>query len=569
MDYNAIRQRIRGPIFSIITTFTREGKEVDHGATASYIRWLYSQGARIFYAMAFNTRYLLMTEEEIFRTNEVVIDTVRALNDPECFVIVGDPLNCSTETSIRFAKHAWERGADCISLIFRAYLFSDDQVYAHYRAVADACEIPLLVHEMPFMKGIPKHQDGKWSLELLNRLADIPNVVAMKEDAKEDDYTRRVVDLVSDRVAIVVSGNGLQQWSKVGDKCAAWLTGIGNFIPRSELDFYEAFQRSRTEDDDEQLKVCARIIDDIEKPYFWIKDNWGWHPGIKSTLDALGLMSRQERMPYQPLTDEQHARVVEILRGIAQRAPDYLVMPEIIGMPPTTRRLAVIPARGGSTRLPRKNVRLLAGKPLIRWMVETVVKTGLFETVVVSTDDDEIFDAVRDLPVTRHIRPAEHATVSATALNAMLDLMEHDVGIDGDPRPYDVFAYFLPTCPFLREEYIRQGVELLDESGADSVVSVSHYEEPIQLACIKRGDDLVPVFDNLTAGLTNSKFIQRYCKPNGGFYMGRWDSVLQYRNFFKGDVKCVLVPNDELVDIDYEHDLQMAELLYREVISKK
>ena len=85
----------------------------------------------------------------------------------------------------------------------------------------------------------------------------------------------------------------------------------------------------------------------------------------------------------------------------------------------------------------------------------------------------------------------------------------------------------------------------------------------------REDDAIVPVFDNLTAGLTNSKFIQRYCKPNGGFYIGKWDTLLQNRNFFKGNVKGVLVPTDDLVDIDYEIDLQMAEILYREVISKR
>ena len=117
---------------------------------------------------------------------------------------------------------------------------------------------------MPFMKGIPQHQDGKWSMDLVNRLADIHSVVAMKEDAKQDEYTRKVVDLISNRVAIVVSGNGLQQWSKVSDKCASWLTGIGNLWPQTELDFYEAYLK-----DDEQ--TCNKIIEKIEKPFFWVK----------------------------------------------------------------------------------------------------------------------------------------------------------------------------------------------------------------------------------------------------------------------------------------------------------
>ncbi|MHA2275926.1 MAG: cytidylyltransferase domain-containing protein, partial [Candidatus Kariarchaeaceae archaeon] len=85
------------------------------------------------------------------------------------------------------------------------------------------------------------------------------------------------------------------------------------------------------------------------------------------------------------------------------------------------RSLAVIPARGGSTRLKDKNIYPLGGKPLIRWTTEAVVNSGVFDKVLISTDSDAIFDAVKDLPVERHVRPENHATVTATALKAMLN----------------------------------------------------------------------------------------------------------------------------------------------------
>ena len=136
------------------------------------------------------------------------------------------------------------------------------------------------------------------------------------------------------------------------------------------------------------------------------------------------------------------------------------------------------------------------------------------------------------------------------------------------PKKYDIIAYFLPTCPFMKSKYISRGLKNL--LFCDSVVSVSYYEEPIQLACIKQNDNtIIPIFDNLTAGLTNSKFIQKYVKPNGGFYMSHWDTLQENKNFFKGNVKGILIPNELLVDIDYEHDLNMAEILWTEILSKK
>jgi len=318
MSNTELKNKLKGPIFSIITPFKNDGKDIDYEGLINYIKYMYNEGARIFYAMAFNTRYLLMSEEEILKVNEVIIKTIKNFNDLETVIIVGDPLDCSTQTSIKFAQHAKEQGADLISLIYRAYLFFDEHVYNHYKTIADTVDIPILVHEMPFMKGIPKHQDGNWSIDLLDRLADIPSVIAIKEDAKVDDYTKDIVDKISDRVAIIVSGNGLQQWSKVSEKCQAWLTGIGNFCPKMELDFYKYHLEGNQE-------KCDEIIEVIEKPYFWIKDNLSWHLGIKSTLHILGIMDRQERMPYESLNSEQHQKVRDILIEISKNT-DYFTI---------------------------------------------------------------------------------------------------------------------------------------------------------------------------------------------------------------------------------------------------
>ncbi len=215
--------------------------------------------------------------------------------------------------------------------------------------------------------------------------------------------------------------------------------------------------------------------------------------------------------------------------------------------------LAVIPARGGSTRLKDKNIYPLGGKPLIRWTTEAVVNSGVFDKVLISTDSDAIFDAVKNLPVERHIRPENHATVTATALNAMLDLMENQ------EEEYDTFAYFLPTCPFVSSEDIRRGFTNIDNDDVDFCVSMTQIPETIQLACVIKDDWVMPIFDNLEAGLTNSKFIKKYYKPSGAFYMGKWDKIIEYRNFFKGNVKGVMIPPERSVDINNLQDIKYAE----------
>ena len=218
------------------------------------------------------------------------------------------------------------------------------------------------------------------------------------------------------------------------------------------------------------------------------------------------------------------------------------------------RRLAVIPARGGSTILPDKNIYPLGGKPLILWTVEAVLKSNCFDKVIVSTDSEKIWEAVKHLPVERHQRPKEHATVKATALKAMINLMEN-LG-----EQYDVFAYFLPTCPFIEASDIKKGVEMLTKD-VDSVVSITEITECIQKACLVKDDWLLPVFDNLEFGLTNSKFVKKYYKPSGAFYISTWENILTQRNFYKGRVKSALLPTERAVDINTIEDMRYAEII--------
>jgi CMP-N-acetylneuraminic acid synthetase len=214
------------------------------------------------------------------------------------------------------------------------------------------------------------------------------------------------------------------------------------------------------------------------------------------------------------------------------------------------RSIAVIPARGNSTRLKDKNIRLLGDKPLIRWITLAVIEAGVFDEIYISTDDDRIFEAVSDLPVKRHVRPKELAGEKVTVLKAIIDFMKDREG--------DIIGYFLPTCPFMKSKYIREGWNRIKNENADTSISVSYYQEHIQLACIMKDDSLLPVFDNLLIGHTNSRCTRKYVKENGGFYIGKWKIVERDQNFYKGDVRGVLVPFEDLVDIDYPGDLDLA-----------
>lgn len=215
-------------------------------------------------------------------------------------------------------------------------------------------------------------------------------------------------------------------------------------------------------------------------------------------------------------------------------------------------KLAVIPARGGSQRLKGKNIYPVNGKPLIEYTIESVIESNCFDTVIVSTDSEEIKKIAGKYGLTVHERPTHLASSRATVVEAMIDLMD-------DVKEHDVFAYFLPTCPLKTADDIRSVMKLYENDSVDSAISVVEYDIPIQLAIIMNGDNVVPVFDNLTSGLTNSHFIKKYYRPSGAVYSSRWNILKEHKNFFYGNIKGHIMSRENSIDVDDLTDIIITE----------
>jgi 4-hydroxy-tetrahydrodipicolinate synthase len=304
----SLRNQIYGPVFSVITPF-KEDESIDYDCLQSYLSQVYTAGGRIFYVMAYNSRYSELSWDEIKELNQFVVETIKGFGK-DVIAIVADPLHCSTRVSMDFCRHAKEVGADLISLIFREKFYTEDQVIKHYEMCASAADIGILIHEMPFISGKGGHTVN-WPIQLLNRIADIDNVIAIKEDAKEDAYTNEVVECVKDRLAIIISGGGKRQWLRfAGQGCQAWLNGVGVFEPRLPVLFYQAYKNK------DQVTLDA-IIENIEVPFFEkIVQHYGWHLGIKAALEAKGMMSRQDRMPMLAIPDSEMIVVKKVMDNL-------------------------------------------------------------------------------------------------------------------------------------------------------------------------------------------------------------------------------------------------------------
>ena len=306
--YKKLQNKIKGPVFSIITPFN-EDESIDFKSLENYIQTIHDAKGNIFYVMGYNSRYSQLSWDEIKTINKFVTKKVKELNSNH-IVIVADPLHCSTKVSIEFAKHAEIIGADLISLIVRERFYSEEQIFKHYAMIANNSNIGLLVHEMPFLNGFGG-PSVNWPISLLDKIADIEHVVAIKEDAKDDVYSTKVITALKNRVSIIISGGGKGQWLRFADKgCQAWLNGVGVFEPRLSTLFWKYYNEGNKDG-------YMKIVNEIETPYFeGALKKHTWHLSIKAALEHQGLMSRKDRMPLLELTQDKADEISSLIERL-------------------------------------------------------------------------------------------------------------------------------------------------------------------------------------------------------------------------------------------------------------
>ena len=200
---NNLNKLEAGPVHCIVTPF-KEDMSIDFASLENYLQYSMDAGANKFYVMAYNSRFSELSWDEIKILNKFVTKFVKE-EDSSNFVIVADPLHCSTAISLEFTQEAEDYGADMISLIFREKFYKNEQILEHFKYIDKESTLPILIHEMPLTAG----HGGlvvNWPIELLDNLADIESVKAIKEDAKNDDYSLEVINTLKDRLSIVISG---------------------------------------------------------------------------------------------------------------------------------------------------------------------------------------------------------------------------------------------------------------------------------------------------------------------------------------------------------------------------
>jgi len=223
-------------------------------------------------------------------------------------------------------------------------------------------------------------------------------------------------------------------------------------------------------------------------------------------------------------------------------------------------RLAVIPARGGSKRIPRKNIKSFCGMPMIAWSIGAAQESGCFDRVVVSTDDLEIAEVARGLGAeVPFLRPSDLSDDYTGTIPVIAHAIEwcREHGDD----PLQVCCLYA-TAPFVLASDLRKGLDVLEDAGCDYAFSVTSYAFPIERALhINSAGRIKMIYPQHFH--TRSQDLEEAYHDAGQFYWGRTEAWLTGKIIFSPDAAPVVLPRHRVQDIDTAEDWLRAEWMFK------
>jgi N-acylneuraminate cytidylyltransferase len=223
-------------------------------------------------------------------------------------------------------------------------------------------------------------------------------------------------------------------------------------------------------------------------------------------------------------------------------------------------KLAIIPARGGSRRIPRKNIREFAGSPVIHWSISATLMCGLFDKVVVSTDDEEIAQVARQngalVPFMRPTQLADDYTPTRQVVNHAIESCEAKWG------RFDTVCCVYATAPLLESSDLTAAYQLLENTALHFVFSAVQFEFPIQRA-FKLNKHSEPDMVQPENRFTRSQDLEPMYHDAAQFYWGRRDAFMQGEHMFAKNSKAYVLPANQVRDLDTEEDWQIALALWQ------
>lgn len=225
------------------------------------------------------------------------------------------------------------------------------------------------------------------------------------------------------------------------------------------------------------------------------------------------------------------------------------------------RVLGIIPARGGSKGVPRKNIKLLGGKPLLAYAVESALASSRLSRVILSTEDDEIAQIGNDLGVeVPFLRPAELAEDTTPTMPVVLHAVR---SLEESGESYDAVCLLQPTNPFRRPEDIDACIDILAKSGSDSVVSVLRVPDPYNPMWTfwKNDDGTLALTSGEAEPIVRRQELPSAFYRDGSVYVTRTQALFKYGNLYGRSVQSYEIDPAFAVNIDTLSDWNSAEVM--------
>ena len=222
--------------------------------------------------------------------------------------------------------------------------------------------------------------------------------------------------------------------------------------------------------------------------------------------------------------------------------------------------VAIIPARGGSKRIPRKNIKMFCGKPMIAWSIDAAQKSGVFDRIIVSTDDEEIAAVAKEYGAeVPFMRPEQLSNDYAGTIPVIRHAVEW-LTINGESVDFVCCIY--ATAPFIRPEDIIRGLNTIREQQADYSFTVTRFPYPIQRALKVNQQKQISMFSPEMFHV-RSQDLEESWHDAGQFYWGTSSAWLNEKPIFSANSYSIELPRERVQDIDTQEDWRVAEWLYK------
>lgn len=220
--------------------------------------------------------------------------------------------------------------------------------------------------------------------------------------------------------------------------------------------------------------------------------------------------------------------------------------------------LSIIPARGGSKRLPRKNILKILDKPLIAYSIEAGLNSKYIDKLIVSSDDDEILSISKDYGAEIIKRPANLAEDTTTTFDTLKHVVENI------SEEYEYIVLLQATSPIRKSSHIDEAIKLLEEKKADAIISVCEMEHSPLWSNTLPSDNNMKLFLKDEIKNKRSQDLEKYYRLNGAIYICRTDKFLENKGFFlEENIYAYIMDRKDSIDIDEEIDFLIVKELMK------